>query len=327
VTNTAPTTPSRLTTSSTPSTTPPPAQHDGAGRWLIFGATFFWGTSATLARYMFRDYEVSPLTVVPLRLGISAILLGAWLALRNPGRLRISASDVPYFLVLGGIGLAGVQGSYYYTISVLGVGLAILLQYLAPTLIVIVDIARGRRVSPRTGLAVVAALAGTALLVGGIDPSSMSRHPLAWATGFGSAVLYAFYIVFSKRGLERYAPETALFYSMCVAAIVWSVITPPWRIAAAGYSAQLWGLFLLLALFSTLIPFTLFYAGLRRLPATQTGILATAEPVIAVGSAAVFLGEALGIQQNIGAALVLAASAITSSRNGEPPASSAGAPK
>jgi drug/metabolite transporter (DMT)-like permease len=74
----------------------------------------------------------------------------------------------------------------------------------------------------------------------------------------------------------------------------------------------LWGLFVLLALFSTLIPFALFYAGLRRLPATQTGILATAEPVIAVVSAALFLNESLGFLQNIGAVLVLAASAMTS---------------
>jgi len=72
---------------------------------------------------------------------------------------------------------------------------------------------------------------------------------------------------------------------------------------------------LLLALFSTLIPFALFYAGLRRLPATQTGILATAEPVIAVVSAALFLGESLGFMQNVGAVMVLAASAMTSARD------------
>jgi drug/metabolite transporter (DMT)-like permease len=289
------------------------------GRWLVLGATLFWGTSATLARYVFRDHAVPPLTVVALRLGISAVLLGAWLAIRHPGRLRLSINDVPYFLVLGGVGLAGVQGSYYYTISVLGVGLAILLQYLAPALIVIVDIARGRRVGLRTGLAVIAALTGTGLLVGGVDPASMGRHPLAWATGFGSAILFAFYVVFSKRGLDRYAPETALFYSMCVAALVWGVVTPPWRIVAAGYSPGLWGLFLLLALSSTLIPFALFYAGLRRLPATQTGILATAEPVIAVVSAALFLGESLGFMQNVGAVMVLAASAMTSARNSTSP--------
>ena len=46
-------------------------------------------------------------------------------------------------------------------------------------------------------------------------------------------------------------------------------------------------------MFSTLVPFAFFYAGLRRLPPAAAGIIATMEPVIAVLSAALFLGEGL----------------------------------
>jgi drug/metabolite transporter (DMT)-like permease len=73
-------------------------------------------------------------------------------------------------------------------------------------------------------------------------------------------------------------------------------------------------LFLVLGVFSTLVPFFLFYAGLRRMPAAETGIVATLEPLVAVLSAAVFLGEGLGVRQWIGAGLVLAAS-VMASRN------------
>ena len=81
---------------------------------------------------------------------------------------------------------------------------------------------------------------------------------------------------------------------------------------ATGYGPGLWVLFLTLAPLSTLIPFALFYAGLRRMHATQTGILSTMEPVIAVVSAALILGEALRPQQNLGAVFVLAAAALAS---------------
>src|SRR5213593_1297411 len=69
------------------------------GRWLVFGATFFWGTSATLARFVFRDRHVPALTAVELRLVIACALLGPWLAWRRPSALRVPRSDWGYFLV------------------------------------------------------------------------------------------------------------------------------------------------------------------------------------------------------------------------------------
>jgi drug/metabolite transporter (DMT)-like permease len=287
---------------------------EARGRWLVFGATFFWGTTATLARYVFRDHHVPPLTAVELRLFIATALLGLWLVARKPALLVIERRDWGHMVVLGIMGLAAVQGSYYYSIAHLGVGLAILLQYLAPCLIVLYDLARGGRIGRRTALAVVAALAGTALLIGDVDPIARRAGPLQWAVGFSSAIWFAFYVLYSKGRLRRYAPETVLFYTFSIAAIFWGIVTPPWRIIAAGYDLRLWGMFLALALFSTLVPFALFYAGLRRMPATEAGVLATLEPVIAVVSAALVLGEALRPQQNLGALFVLVAAILATSR-------------
>jgi drug/metabolite transporter (DMT)-like permease len=209
-------------------------------------------------------------------------------------------------------GVASVQSTYYYSISRLGVGLAILLQYLAPTLIVLWDLARGRRVRAITIVAVILALAGTALLVGGVDVASLRVRPIDWAIGFASSFAFAFYILYSKRGMARYAPETILLYTFAVAAVLWAFVTPPWRVATAGYDGSLWVMFLALGIFSTLAPFAFFYAGLKRLSSTEAGIVATLEPVIAVLTAAFFLHEGLGPQQWLGATLVLVASILAS---------------
>jgi len=107
--------------------------------------------------------------VVELRLGTAVLLLAPWLAWRRPAALRITRADVPRFVVLGLIGVAAIQGSYYYSISVLGVGLAILLQYLAPAMIVAWQAARGVRTTWPTLASVAAAITGTALLVTGVD--------------------------------------------------------------------------------------------------------------------------------------------------------------
>jgi len=271
-----------------------------------------WGTTATLARVVFRDLRVPVLEVVELRLLIAACLLALWLAWRRPAALRVPREDWGYLLVLGVFGVTTVQGSYYYTIASLGVGLAILLQYLAPALIVTWETLRGTPLRPRTAIAVATALAGAALLVGGVDPAAMRARPLDWAIGFSSAFAFAFYVVFSKRGLRRLGPETVLLYTFLIAALTWSFVHPPWRILAAGYGPRHWALFLTLGVGSTLLPFSCFYAGLRRLPPAEAGIVATFEPVIAVFTAALFLGEGLHGQQWGGAALVLVAALLAS---------------
>lgn len=285
------------------------------GRLCVLGAASLWGLTATLARHVFRDHHVPALTVVELRLGIATLLLGVFLVLRKPEALRMRREDIGYFLILGLFGVAAVQGSYYYAISRIGVGMAILLQYLAPSLIVALEVLRGRRIGMALAAAVVLAVTGTGLLVGGADFRSFSREPMGWAVGFASAGIFAFYIVYSKRGLGRYSPESVLFYTFGIAAAFWAVLTPPWAIAAQHYAADVWAMFLALGVFSTLVPFALFYAGLRRLPSTETGVIATFEPVVAVLASALFLDEALRPLQWVGAGLVMAASALASTQN------------
>ena len=122
----------------------------------MFGAAFLWGTSATLARFVFRDKGVPALTAVELRLLFAVAILGPWLAWRRPQALRIARADLGYFVVLGLFGVAAVQGTYYYAISVLGVGLAILIQYVAPALIVAYAALRGVPVRLATVIAIAA---------------------------------------------------------------------------------------------------------------------------------------------------------------------------
>lgn len=281
---------------------------------MILAAATLWGATATVARLAFRDYHVPPLTVVELRLFIASALMLPWMLLRDRAAFRVERRDWGYFLVLGLFGVAAVQGTYYYSISRLGVGLSILLQYLAPALIVLWEMARGRPARPTTIIAILAAVGGTGLLVGGFDARAIGATPLDWVVGFGSAVTFSFYIVYSKRGLARYSPLTVLFYTFLIAGTFWAAITPPWKIIAVGYDRAVWALFLVIGVGSTLLPFTLFYAGLRRLRAEEAGILATLEPVVAVLIAATFLGESLRSIQWLGAALVLAATLLVSTQ-------------
>ncbi len=264
-----------------------------------------WGTSATLARWTMK-HDVPPLTVVELRLAISVVLLAGIFALFRPALFRIGRGDVLPLLLLGTFGIAAVQGSYYTNVSWVGVNLAILLQYLAPTLVVAYEALAARR-SPRPLelVALACATLGVALLVLADGAAVARANPRGIALGLASALFFAFYIVYAKRLLARLSPYTVLFYGFLVATLFWMVFHPPGIIVAAHYDARAWGLFLVIALGSALVPFGLFYAGLARLDASRAGIVALLEPIVAIGSSALWLREGLTLSQAVGAALIL----------------------
>ena len=109
----------------------------------------------------------------------------------------------------------------------------------------------------------------------------------------------------------------SLLTALVVGAIL-TAINQGTTIADGEFPAALWWKFALLGVFSTLVPFRCFYAGLKRLPAAEAGILATAEPVVAIVSAYVFLGESLGPWQLAGAGMVIVAAVLAS--RGQPDA-------
>ena len=288
------------------------------GRLLVILSATSWGLSATLARSVFRDSGVPPLHAVELRVTIAFTVLLLWTLVRDRRAWRIEWRDVGYLAVLGLVGVTAVQATYYHAIATLGVGMAILLQYLAPSLIVLWHLLRGQRPQPSMLIAVLLALVGTGCIVRGMDARTMHATPFDWFIGFASAVIFAFYILYSKRGLSRYRPETLLLYTFGIAALFWMLVIPPMRIVAAGYPTAVWLRFGLLGVFSTLVPFWAFYAGLRRLPPAEASVIATLEPVIGIVASAVFLHETLAAVQMLGAAAVIVAAILATRDPSEP---------
>ena len=98
-----------------------------------------------------------------------------------------------------------------------------------------------------------------------------------------------------------------IFYSLAGASIFWLFINPPWVVAAASPQADVWLALLILAIGSVLIPHSSYFGGLRHVVPSRAIITSTLEPVVAIASAGIFLGEYLEAVQAIGAVLVLLA--------------------
>ena len=269
-------------------------------------AAFCWAAAGTLAKFMMSQ-AISPVVLAEMRVTIAAVILWLFLALKRPALLRIKRKDLLYMFVLGAVGVAGVHYSYYYAISKTNVATAILLQYLAPALILIFAVlVQGESFSATKVISMCLAFAGCFFMVGGYDLELFELNKAGLIGGLASAVFFAFYSLYGEYGLRKYSVWTILFYGFSAAAGFWWCLNPPWKIVAAHYSLQTWLLFLFLGVFSAIVPFALYFSSMRYIKATRASIAAMSEPVIGGFIAYLFLGEHLALLQIFGAVLVLA---------------------
>jgi DME family drug/metabolite transporter len=277
------------------------------GYVMILGSAIFWGTSATAAKALFNQ-QLDTVLVVQARVTVSMfLLLGFYLIFRRDF-LRINPRELWKFALLGCIGVAGTNFTYYFTIKETTVATAILIQYTAPLVVMLYAVWSGEeRFTGAKVIAAVLSLGGCFLAVGAYDREVLRITPLGLLTGIGSIFGFAFLTVFTRSVLKTHGVWTSTFYAMLFASLFWGVLNPPWVVAAQPLTARTWGALGALAVVSLLIPQTLFFGGLRRIVPSRAIITSTCEPIVAIVSAAWYLDELLQGPQILGALLVIAA--------------------
>jgi drug/metabolite transporter (DMT)-like permease len=278
-----------------------------AGYGLIVAASGFFGGSASLGKTLMQS-GISTTMLMQIRSVVTTLTLIPLLLVFARGDFKIEKHDFFRFLLLGIPGLALVNGSYYYAVKTLPVALAVFIQFIAPVVIFLYGLLT-KRETVNTGkvIALLLCIAGTYLMVQ-LNEVYGGHLPIA---GFVSAVIsmfsYAFYIVISHRLGQKYSSWTLLFYGYLIAAVFWCFLQNAVTTADVVTQHKLWVPALLFCLISTLIPFNLFLAGLRRVTPTGASIASTSETVSATLFAFIVLGERLMIGQIAGALLILSA--------------------
>ncbi len=274
--------------------------------YILIGSTL-WGVSSVVAKSLF-NVGLPPAELVLIRLILSTLTLLSFLLLFSSKRLLVSARDLPYFLILGLIGVAGMQYAYYFTISRIQVAPAILLQYLSLIWISIYSYLFQKEPFPKSKiLSLLLALLGCYMVVGGYQINLLRLNKIGIISGLIGSLFFSFYILFGEKGLKKYDPWTIILYGFGFAAILFSIIISPAKIIKDGHSFKVWLAFIYISIFSTLIPFGLYLKGVECIRATRASITATWEPVVAGIMAYVFLGEVLSFLQVLGGTGVIVA--------------------
>jgi drug/metabolite transporter (DMT)-like permease len=284
----------------------PTERSPARGYVLVAAGAAMFALGGNLARYLLDD-GVSALRLSQLRSAGSLVLLAAALALWRPGLLRIRRSDAASLAFLGICGLALVHATYYEAIARLEIGVALVIQYMAPLLLLAwLWLFHGRRIAPSLWGAVALSIAGCFLVVRAYDPGSLDARGVLAA--FGATVTFAIYMVGSERAGHRYESVTTLVWAFGFATLFWAVVEPWWDFPFGLFDTPRNALLAAgVVVVGTLLPFICVVAALRHLPAPRVAVAATLEPVLAALFAWFLHDEQLALVQIAGGALVLGA--------------------
>lgn len=255
-----------------------------------------------LARYMLDD-GVSATRLSQLRSAGSLVLLAVALAATRPRLMKVRREDLGQLAFLGICGLALVHWTYYAAIARLEIGVALVIQYMAPLVLLLwLRFRHGRRLAPSLWGAVALSIAGCALVVRAYDPGALDAVGVAYA--LGACATFALYMVASERAGHKYEPVTTLLWAFAFATLFWAVVQPWWSFPFD--KVNIW-LGLGVIVIGTLLPFICVVGSLRHIPAPRAAIAATLEPVLAAVFAWWLHDEHLALVQLSGGLLVLAA--------------------
>lgn len=264
----------------------------------VVSATSF-GVMPVLTKVVYDD-GADPIGVLAVRFAIAAAVLLVLAGLR--GEVLPRGRVLGQLVALGGIGYTAQSITYFFALERVAAGLATLLLYLYPALVVVL-LAVVVKDRPRSAAIVCVGLAtlGTAMTIGPVQGGQI----LGVLFGLGSALAYACYVVAGSR-VRGVGPLATAAVVMSACATVYAVLALATRPQLPSTASAWWAL-LGVALIGTVVAVAAFFAALALLGPADTSVVSAFEPVVSVAVAALVLGERLGPVQVLGGAVVLLA--------------------
>jgi drug/metabolite transporter (DMT)-like permease len=302
------------------------------GIFLVITGAVFWGIGGTVAKKLFQQYEINIDWLVTTRLLIAGFLL---LTVQFFRKDRSQILDVwktrkiaIHLIIFGLLGMLAVQYTYMASIKHGNAAVATLLQYLAPVMIIVYLIFRKQTVLTRSDLLTVSlALFGCFFLLTNGSISQLSVPALSIVWGVLSGIALAFYTLYAVPLLKQYDSLVIVGWAMIIGGFALSCVHPPWQIDFTSLTLEVYLYLVFVIIFGTMIAFWFYVESLQSLPAKESSLLGSIEPLAAVLTTVFWLKEPFGFFQWIGTAcivgmiLLLALNKDSSSRSSQSPKS------
>jgi drug/metabolite transporter (DMT)-like permease len=275
----------------------------------IIGVSF-WGLSGTAAQGLLQIFNFPVIGLLGVRLLSSGTILFAIFRPATPEKKEFFK-----LLPLALFGFLGSQLTYLVAIQYSNAATATLLQFLFLPIVAGYEALSGViRWSRRWTLVIGLSVVGTILLVGAVSDGSFQLlvTEIGLVSGLLAAVSAAFYSLSSRQIVREKGPWWLVTWGFLLAG---AICFPFGILSLSTYklppqlesSLDVIFLVLFVIVFGTMLSYGLFLSGLRKLSATEVGVISSFEPIMAAVAAYVFLGVILSGIQYLGGALILTA--------------------
>jgi len=270
---------------------------------LAITASIMWGASFPVIKIGLENVPpvlfgtLRYVIAVPLFLLLSLVLYGK--------KLFSIRDDIPLFIALGLVGVTMPTVLQNYGMMRTTAYMSSILQSTGPvfTVLLAAYFLKEKLTWYKTA-GIIIASAGTYLALD-IHFSSLGSS-VGNALVLLSAVSYAVGGIIAKTCLNRgYKPVQILMLSSLFGTAVLIVVTPFSGNISLGFSAETWGLILFLAVVSTFLPYTLWYAAMEKTELSRLSFFVYLIPVFATIFSYFMIGERITWLAVLAAAIII----------------------
>jgi len=283
------------------------------GIWLALLTAAAFGTSGVIAKPLL-DAGWSPGTTVTMRLSGAALALTLPALIVLRGRWHLLTRNAGLIIGYGLLAMAACQVFYFNAVTTLSVGVALLLEYLGPVLVVAwLWMRHGHRPRRWTMIGILLSIIGLALVLDVTGGMSLDFGGVLW--GLGAAVGLAAYFVLSAREDTGMPPIVMAWSGMVVASLALLVTglvgilpmqTGATQVAFLGSSMPWFVPVAWLALVAAALAYATGIVATRKLGSKIASFFGLTEVMFAVVFAWLFLGEMPLRVQLVGGLLIVA---------------------
>ncbi len=277
-------------------------QKPNRSTWMLMASMFIFGTLSPFV----RNISVTSGELALYRAILAALCIGVYLLLRRqPIHFRAIKKELLLLLLSGGaMGFNWIllfEAYKYTTVSV-----ATLSYYFAPVLVTAAcPILFREKLTRKQVLCFVMSTIGLVLITVTGDMTSGGRDLIGIAFGLGAAVLYASVVLLNKfiknvAGIHR----TFLQFLAAILVLI-PYVACTGGVTLGGMDMTGWLCLLVVGIVHTGVTYCLYFSSLRDLPGQKAAILSYIDPLVAVIISVTVLGEAMGLLQILGGALIL----------------------
>lgn len=283
---------------------------------LFWGGTFIAGRSVA--------GHVGPFSAAFLRFCIATVLLLLLTRRSEGGFPKIGPRHFAAMVLLGLSGIFAYNAFFFSGLREVEAGRAAVIIATNPVSITFFSaILFGQRIGPSKLLGIVISVVGAIVVITRGDVLGI------FDGGFGRGEFYIFCCVLSwttyslvgKEVMREYSPLVTVTYSSVIGT---ALLLPPAYLEGlfrnlTEYGRLDWAGISYLAVFGTVVGFTWFYQGMRRIGPVRASQFINFVPICAVVLAFMILGEPITSSLLIGAALVVAGVYMTNAGRGQRP--------